>query len=31
MPSEVRINGEIGIDDIATGAEDEPGVGALGA
>jgi hypothetical protein len=31
MPPEVRINGEVGIDDIATGAADAPHVGALGA
>src|SRR5262249_25335132 len=31
MWSEVRINGEIGIDDIATGAADAPCVGTLAA
>ena len=31
MPPEVRVNGEIGIDDIATGAADAPRDGTLAA
>ena len=31
MGSEVRIDGETGVDDISAGAGDAPGVGALAA